>query len=130
MLILMHISLMSAAVLCLITGVGIAVLGRKKTSWLKGHKRFNLTGFCLLVTGALLAFANVVTSDGHHLAGLHQWAGLAALILAGITVFLGFHSFKAVNKPATRAAHRWTGRLALAAVLGALLLGLALIGLI
>ena len=79
MLIILHLSLMIAAALCFIAGVGMAMFGRKKKFWLKWHKSFNTAGFCLLGAGAVMAFANVVTSGGHHLAGPHHWIGLPLL---------------------------------------------------
>jgi len=128
MLVILHLSLMIAAVVCLITGVGIAMFGRKKNNWLKFHKKINSTGLIIALAGASAAFANVVSSGGVHLAGLHHRAGLTALILSCITLFLGFYSFKAANKDAVRAAHRWSGRLSLVAMLATLVLGLMMIG--
>jgi hypothetical protein len=130
MLIIVHLSLMIAAALCLITGVGIAMFGRKNKFWLKWHKSLNSAGFCLMIAGAVMAFTAVATSDGDHLDGLHQWMGLTTFILTGISVFLGFYSFKAANKPAVRAAHRWSGRLSVIAILATLPLGLILIGIL
>lgn len=130
MLIIIHLSLMIAAVLCLITGVSIAMFGRKKKTWLKLHKGCNSAGFCLLVTGAVMAFASIATSGGNHLAGLHQWIGLAAFVLTGLTAFLGFYSFKAANKPPVRTAHRWLGRISLLLLFSAITAGLKLISVI
>jgi len=130
MLILLHLSLMIAATLCFIAGVGMAMFGRKKKFWLKWHKSFNTTGFCLLSVGAALAFANVATSGGHHLAAPHHWLGSAAFILTGLTVFFGFYSFKAANKTAARATHRWIGRFSGLAIVFALALGLFMIGIL
>ncbi len=128
MLIIAHLSLMITASLCLAAGVGMAMFGRKKKFWLKWHKRLNTAGFCFLTAGAVAAFANVVLSDGQHLAWFHQWAGLTAFILTCLTLFLGFYSFKAVNKPVVRALHRWMGRLSGLTVLTALSLGLIMVG--
>lgn len=130
MLIILHLSLMIAALLCLIAGVGTAMFGRKNKSWLKWHKKFNVTGFVLLITGAVMAVANVVTSGGSHLASPHHWLGSAAFLLICLTVFLGFSSFKAVNKPAVRTTHRWSGRLSLIFVMAACVLGLFMIGIL
>jgi hypothetical protein len=130
MLIIAHISLMIAATLCLCAGVGFAMFGRKKNSWLKWHKKLNLAGYGLLVAGAAAAFANVAASDGIHLAGRHHQAGLAAFMLTGITVVLGFHALKAANKPAARARHRWSGRLSLTSILFTLIVGLRMIGIL
>lgn len=128
MLIILHLSLMIAALLCLMAGVGLAMFGRKKKFWLKWHRGFNTTGFCLLAFGAVMAFANVAVSGEKHLAGLHQWVGLIALILTTMTLYLGFTVLKTANKPHIRVAHRWTGRLSGLALLAALTLGLRMIG--
>lgn len=130
MLIVAHLSLMIAATLCLIAGIGMAMFGRKKKFWLKWHKGFNTAGFCLIATGVAMAFAHVITSAGRHLAGPHQWTGLVVFILTFITVSLGYYSFKAANKAAVRTAHRWIGRLAGLAILSALTLGLMMIGIL
>lgn len=130
MLIILHLSLMIAATFCFIAGVGMAMFGRKKKFWLKWHKSFNTAGFCLLGVGAAMAFANVATSGGHHLAAPHHWLGSAAFILTCFTVFLGFYSFKAANKTAARATHRWIGRFSGLAIVSALALGLFMIGIL
>ncbi len=130
MLIILHLSLMTAAALCLIAGVGMAMFGRKKKFWLKWHKAFNTAGFCLLAAGAAMAFFNVVSSDGRHLAGLHQRIGLIAFFLTAIALSLGFYSFKAANKAVVRAIHRWAGRLSGIFILCALILGLVMIGIL
>ncbi|MEN6468879.1 MAG: hypothetical protein ABFD45_08020 [Smithella sp.] len=128
MLILAHLSLMIAALLCLTAGVGLALFGRKRKFWLKWHRGFNTTGFCLLASAAAMAFAHVTTSGGTHLAGPHQWIGLAAFILTAITLYLGFALLKTANKPRRRRVHRWAGRLSMLAMGAALILGLIMIG--
>ena len=130
MLIITHISLMITAALCLCAGIGFAMFRRKKKFWLKWHKKLNATGFGLLVAGEVMAFANVATSDGNHLAGLHPWAGLAAFLLSGITLFLAFYALKAVDKTTARAMHRWSGRTSLIAVGITLVLGFIMIGIL
>jgi fucose 4-O-acetylase-like acetyltransferase len=128
MLIIVHISMLSAAVSCLCAGVGFALFGRKKKFWLKWHKKLNLTGFFLLVAGAGAAFANIAASDGNHLAGLHPWTGLAAFLLSGITLFLGFYAVQAAGRASARALHKWLGRISLFAAGIALVFGLFMIG--
>lgn len=130
MLIITHISLMITAALSLCAGVGFAMFGRKKKFWLKWHQKLNITGFALLVTGEVMAFANVAASDGNHLEGFHPWAGLAALILTGITLFLAFYALKAADKTTARAMHRWSGRTSLIAVGITLILGFMMIGIL
>jgi hypothetical protein len=128
MLIVLHLALMIAAVICLITGVGVAMFARKRKNWLKLHKAINTAGVIIGLAGAAMAFVNVVTSAGNHLSGLHQRMGLFAILLFCFTLYLGFYSFKAANKTAVRATHRWSGRFSLIAMLAALILGLMMIG--
>jgi len=130
MLIILHLSLMIAATLCLIAGIGIAMFGRKKNNWLKLHKTINTTGLIIGFAGVVMAITNVVNSGGHHLAGIHQWIGLATVIFCCLTLFLGFYSFQAKNKAAVRTVHRWSGRLSLIAILTTLILGLMMIGIL
>lgn len=130
MLIIAHLSFMLVASLFFAAGIGVAVFGRKKATWLRRHKTFNLAGGCFLAAGAALAFANVVTEGGRHLAWFHQWMGLSALVLTGLAVLLGFYSFTAGNKASVRTGHRWSGRLSGLSVLSALALGLMMIGIL
>ncbi len=130
MLIILHLSFMIGATLCLIIGVAMAMFWRSKNYWLKAHKTFNTAGFILLILGASMAVASIVTSGGEHFAGQHQQIGLAALLSSCVTVFLGYYSFSAGNKKAVMAVHRWMGRLSLACILFALALGLIMIGII
>jgi len=130
MLILIHMLLMITAAICLMAGITTAIFLRKKSYWLKTHKNLNSVGFFLLLAGGIMAFANILINDGTHFNGLHQLIGLGALILTFITLLLGFYSFKAINKIAVRAAHRWLGRVSFLLILTALILGLMLAGII
>jgi len=121
---------MISTTLFLIFGVSIAMFGREKIFWLKAHKTFNTTGFILLLFGASMAITNVAAREGEYFAGLHQLVGLAAVILSCLSIFLGYYSFRAGNKKAVLAAHRWLGRISLLAVVAALILGLTMIGII
>jgi len=128
MLIVLHLVLMTAAVISLITGVGVAMFARKRKNWLKLHKAINTAGVMIGLAGAAMAFVNIVTSAGNHLSGLHQRVGLFAILLFCFTLYLGFYSFKAANKTAVRATHRWSGRFSLITMLATLILGLMMIG--
>jgi hypothetical protein len=128
MLIILHLSLMIVAVIFIAVGIGIAMFARKKKNWLKLHKTANTAGVIIGVSGAAMAFANVVTLAGNHLSGLHHRVGLIAILLCCLTIYTGFYSFKAANKTAVRATHRWSGRFSLIAMLSALILGLMMIG--
>jgi hypothetical protein len=128
MLIILHLSLMIVAVIFIAVGIGIAMFARKKKNWLKLHKTANTAGVIIGVSGAAMAFANVVTSAGNHLSGLHHRVGLISILLCCLTIYTGFYSFKAANKTAVRATHRWSGRFSLIAMLSALILGLMMIG--
>lgn len=128
MLIVIHLVLMLAASLCLLAGVGLAMFGRKRKFWLKGHKNLNSAGCILLAAGGVMVFVNVSLAGTDHLAGLHPRIGSIAVTLAFLTLFLGFYLLKAANKSALRTAHRQSGRLSLFAILVTLALGFAMIG--
>jgi phosphatidylserine synthase len=119
MLIIVHLSLMIAALLCVAAGIGLAMFG---------HRRFNTAGFCLLASGAAMAFTHVAISGDEHLEGPHQWIGLITFVLTAVTLYLGFSLLKTANKPDVRMAHRWTGRISMLAMGTALALGLRMIG--
>jgi len=128
--ILVHLLLMIAAFLCLLAGVSIAMFGRGKRTWLRRHKNLNTAGFGLLAAGVVMVFTGIFLSGGDHLAGIHQQVGAIAVMLAFLTVLLGYDSLKAANKKIVRAAHRWSGRISLVAILVALALGLSMIGIL
>ncbi|HOG13387.1 MAG: hypothetical protein PHW80_06030 [Smithellaceae bacterium] len=128
MLIIIHLLLMLAASLCLLAGVGLAMFGRKRKFWLQGHKNLNSAGGIFLAAGGVMAFVHIILAGADHLAGIHQQVGAIAVMLAFLTVLLGFYSLKAPNKNVFRAVHRWSGRLSLIAILAALTLGLSMIG--
>ena len=120
----LHILLMSIATLGIITGVGAAIFFRRKSNWLKIHKSFNLCSLLGMMAGIIMAVIYVSQSGGKHLGGIHQLAGLAAFILSGLTMSVGFYQFKAKNKSAVRTTHRWLGRFSLLLLLTTVTLGL------
>jgi hypothetical protein len=126
----LHILLMAISTLGIIAGVSAAMFFRKKKNWLKIHKFFNLFSLFGITTGLIMAFIYVSSTGGEHLDGFHQIIGLTAFISAAVTMFLGFYQFKAKNKPAIRATHRWLGRLSLMMFLTAIIMGLILINII
>ena len=130
MLILIHMLLMITAAICLMAGITTAMFLRKKSYWLKMHKRLNSTGFFFLLAGGIMSFSNIFTNDGTHFSGLHQLIGLSAIILTSVTLLFGFYSFKAANKVTVRAAHRWMGRVSFLLILAALIIGLIFAGII
>lgn len=128
MLIIAHLSLMIISFLCLAAGVSIAIFGRRQQNWLKLHKIFNSAGLIGILSGAVMAVTHVILSGETHLAGWHPLAGLTAIILCGLTFYLGFYSFKAANKARVRTVHRLTGRASIIAIVATLILGLQIIG--
>ena len=126
----LHILLMAIAVPGIITGVGAAIFFRRKSSWLKIHKSFNLCSLLGMMAGIIMAVIYVWQAGGKHLDGIHQLAGFAAFILSGLTLSLGFYQFKAKNKLAVRTTHRWLGRFSLLLLLTTVTLGLKLINII
>jgi hypothetical protein len=130
MFLILHVLLMVTSTLGIIAGVGTAMFFRKKKNWLKIHKSFNLLSLFGITAGIIMAFIYVSGTGGEHIDGLHQIIGLTAFISAVVTMLLGFYQFKAKNKSAIRATHRWLGRFSLLMFLTAIILGLILINII
>lgn len=130
MLFTLHLLLMPIATAGIIAGVSAAIFFRKKKNWLKIHKLLNSTGILVMSFGITMAFIYISGSGGRHLNGLHQTIGVTALIVAFVTLLLGFHQFKAKNKPLVRTMHRWLGRFSLLLILTAITLGLMLINIL
>lgn len=130
MVFFLHILLMAVATLGIITGIGAAIFFRKKSSWLKIHKSFNLFSLLGMSTGISMAIIYVSGSSGKHLHGFHQIIGSTAFIVAVVTLLFGFYQFKAKNKLAVRTTHRWLGRFSLLLLFTVITLGLKLIHII
>ena len=130
MFFILHVLLMVTATLGFIAGVIVAMFFRKNGTWLKSHKTLNSFSLVGIAGGIIMAFIYVADSSGKHIDGFHQINGLAAFIIASCTMFAGFYQFKAKNKSAVRAAHRWLGRISLLMFLTAIILGLLLINII
>jgi len=126
----LHILLMAIAILGIIIGVGAAIFFRKKSNWLKIHKSLNAFSLFGISAGIIMAVAYVFGAGGKHIDGLHQIIGLAAFIIASVTLLLGFYQFKAKNKIALRSTHRLLGRFSLVLLLTAIMLGLKLINIL
>jgi len=127
MFFILHILLMATATLGIIAGVSAAMFFRKKRSWLNMHKYLNSFSLMVMSAGIITAFIYVSSTNGEHIAGLHQLIGLTALNFSVATLLLGLYQFKANNKSALRTAHRWLGRFSLLLFLTAITLGLILI---
>ncbi|PKN37437.1 MAG: hypothetical protein CVU62_10645 [Deltaproteobacteria bacterium HGW-Deltaproteobacteria-2] len=126
----LHILLMATSTLGIIAGVSAAMFFRKKKNWMKIHKTFNLISSIGAAAGIVMVFIYITSTGDEHFDGVHQIIGLIAFTAAFITMFLGFYQFKAKNKPAIRATHRWLGRLSLLMFLTAIIMGLILINII
>ncbi len=129
MLFLLHILVMATATLGIIAGVGTAMFFRRNRNWLKIHRSVNSLSLGGMTAGVIMAFFYVADSGGRHIGGPHQSAGLAAFILAFMTLGMGYYHTRVRNKPALRTAHRWLGRLSLLIIMTAAVLGLRLINL-
>jgi hypothetical protein len=74
MLILIHMSLMIAAVVCFTIGIAAAMFLRKKSYWLKMHKNFNSAINKIAVRAA------------------HRWLGRVSFLLILATLIIGLIS--------------------------------------
>lgn len=131
-LIYLHLGLMSAAALAMITAATIARFLKKKKWWLKAHRALNLIAVILALGGLIAAAISVQTSGGPHFRVRHAFYGLAALLFLLASPALGFAIFKTKDKTkiaGLKKIHRWMGRITILLMLGAALAGFALIGL-
>lgn len=131
-LIYIHLGLMSAAALAMITAMAIARFFKTKKWWLKTHRALNSIAVILALGGLVLAVIMVQTSGGPHFRVRHAFYGLAALLFLLSSPALGFSIFKIKDKTkiaSLKKLHRWVGRITIILMLGAALAGFALIGL-
>lgn len=131
-LIYLHLGLMSAAALAMMTAAVIARFLKTKKWWLKTHRALNVIAVILALVGLVVAAVSVQASGGPHFRVRHAFYGLAAILFLLASPALGFSIFKTKDK--TRIAgmkklHRWMGRITIVLMLGTALAGFALIGL-
>ena len=127
MFFILHILLMAISTLGIIGGISAAMFFRKKRDWLIIHKYLNSFSLLGMSTGIITACIYIYSENGEHIDGFHQLTGLTAFNFAVATLLLGLYQFKAKNKLAVRATHRWLGRFSLLLFLTAITLGLILI---
>lgn len=126
-----HKLLMVLAVICLITGISSAIFFRQKRYWLKIHKTFNSTSVFFLCCGIIMAITMIAQQKGEHLEGFHPVMGAITLILAIISLSLGFYQFRAKSgRQEIKSLHRWLGGLTLLFLITAFVSGLIRAGII
>jgi len=118
------------ALLCMLTGVSMALFFRKNRSWLKIHRSFNSAAVIFLLAGICLAFIVIRQQEGEHIAGFHPAIGAITLLIAVLSLIFGFYQLQAKNKMRARTIHRLLGYLALPAIIIALISGLVHAGII
>ncbi len=126
-----HIVLMSSAVVFMSTGVGIARFLRKKKWWLKVHRSLGILSAFSTGLGLGSIFLFVENTGGRHLAVLHAWVGLVAVIGAVLVPILGQAFLKLKwKKQELRSVHRWGGRITVSLMGLAALMGLRILGIL
>jgi len=121
-----HIALMSASGVGMITGAGIAKYKKGKSkNWLNLHKTFQWSSAILAVLGIVSAVIMVEISTGIHLRVAHSI--VAAVSFGGIVLAIAaaYGLLRKKNhKKELRIAHRWIGRITIVAWLATIVLGL------
>ena len=129
----LHLSLMSLACLLMLAAICVARCLKSKRWWMKAHKALIYAALASLA-GGLAAAAVMVGAGGPSPESLpHRIAGGLAIGLGFATALLGLSIFKGKGKEAIasrKGLHRWAGRVEALLMLGAIGLGLRLIGLI
>jgi len=128
---LLHKIFVFAGTLGLMIGVCFAIFLRRKTYWLKVHKRCNSIAVVLLLAGILMAAAMIFQQSGEHFRGYHPAAGISAFILALTALGFGRYQFLAGSRKETiRTVHRFIGWITLLMLGLSVLTGLILAGII
>lgn len=126
---LTHAALMAGGFVLLVAGVFIVMRLRKQRWWFKIHRLLGLLGAGTLLLGWASATVMVARMSGPHLQGLHARLGVATILLAVVTVGLGWLQFR-LKKKQIRIIHHWTGRATVVMQAANIALGLRLIGLL
>lgn len=103
---------MGAAFAFLLSGWLVARYARRRRWWLRVHRGLAYGGVFLVFTGFAVMFLG---KTGGHFRVPHAWMGAAVLVLAVATPVLGNLQFVLREKAkGIRAAHRFSGRVAIA----------------
>ncbi|HAJ25786.1 MAG TPA: hypothetical protein DCG53_00810 [Syntrophus sp. (in: bacteria)] len=126
-----HVFFMTAGLLAMTAGVGIARFLRQKRWWLKIHRAAGITGAVCLSAGVAAAVVMVSLSGDGQFKVPHAWLGLATFLCAITAPTLGHLQFKIRSKiQQFRLWHRRTGFAALLLALMSVLSGLVVAGII
>jgi len=126
-----HVLFMTAGLLAITAGVGVARFLRRKRWWLKIHRTAGITGAACLGAGFAAAIVMVSQSADGQFKVPHAWFGLATVLCTVAAPILGHLQFKIRTKiQQLRLWHRRTGYTALILTLLSVLSGLAVAGII
>jgi len=91
---------------------------RPARSWLNIHKRMNFAAIAGMSAGVLWGFYMVGRQADYHFRVFHSFSGGITIMIAGLTVILGYEIFRRMtakeDRPVLRTIHRWAGRAAIA----------------
>ena len=126
-----HVIFMTAGLLAMTAGVGVARFLRQKRWWLKIHRTAGITGAVCLSAGFAAAVIMVSQSGDGQFKVPHAWLGLSTALCAIAAPTLGHLQFKIRTKiQQLRLWHRRTGYAVLILTLSSVLSGLAVAGII
>jgi len=125
---LLHMGLMTAGFVCIVTSAYIARFQRKWTPWFRMHKLLSHIGSAFIVAGLGVAVYMVGASGGPHFRSLHGiiGGGFALALVIVLTMGIG-RAYVKHNKPLLRTLHIFMGYLTLALMVINLLLGLSMV---
>ena len=129
----LHIGLMALAILAKATAVSAAMFFRRRKDWFKVHKALNYTANAALLAGLAAAFLAVGLSQASALGLAHRLAGLATVLVAFAFLLVGRSISRQEGREAIasrKGLHRLGGRIGIALMPCAALLGLVAVGLL
>lgn len=127
-----HAILMGASFVLLSTGMLVARYMKKKRGWLKNHKWLQWFGAVGAVLAFAIAFYMLAAEGAGHIRFAHSIVGLITVISIILTPVIGYAILKGKRerKRAYRIFHRWIGRITLAGMIAAVILGLRFRGIL
>jgi uncharacterized membrane protein YidH (DUF202 family) len=99
--------------------------------WLKAHKSLGVLAVVFIVIGLSLGIYMVQKGSGSHFNYPHAWLGIVTIIMAMLSVALGFMRYRAKEGAAKwRTTHIWLCRATIALLFLTIIAGMRLAGVI
>jgi hypothetical protein len=126
-----HASISGLSLIFLATGITLSRMRKKVKAWLIKHRRLELSAVGVVILTVIFAAIMVRIMGFPHFKTVHSWFGLASVLLAANSAYLGVWSTKAGSKGGEiRIIHKWNGWIAGIIMITTIILGLKMKGII